>query len=281
MIRLFQFKNNFLRENDSQLEAEYSIIGYFDGLDMQVFEDDTSEGLEILSDTYRSLLYVGSDTEKLLEACDYFNVAGMCRDSQKDSDFWNHSSEALYFVSFLRFAKRSDQLKQFIETIEKDSRCICYTTYDSSDLIICIKTNQYSYGCDVLNHFYDTIEKKDYKGNRLQKCFSVFAIRQTVLNEISDQCDWLIHQNVDCFFRGVVNDRKEVDRFYKELVEECGVSGHKIYRILGSDDIIIAIYDISLAHLLSLYRDDGILVHSNEVYKKAFYNIRSEIAIEK
>lgn len=281
MIRLFQFKNNFLRENDSQLEAEYSTIGYFDGLDMQVFDENTDEGLKILSDTYRNLLYTDSGVEKMLEACDYFNVAGMCRNEQRDRDFWSDSSENLIFVSFLRFAKRSGKLKQFIETIERDSDCICYTTYDSSDLIICIRTNQYRHGSDVLNHFYDTIETGGYDGNQLQKCFSVFAIKQTTLNDISDNCDWLKDERVDCFFRGVINDRKEVDKFYEELVMECGVPEHKMYRILGSDDIIIAIYDISLAHLLSLYGEGAILVHSNEVYKKAFYNIRSEIAIKK
>lgn len=279
MIRLFQFKNNFLRENTNQLEAEYSTIGYFDGLDMQVYDDSEDEGLEILSDTYRNLLYVNSNTDQLLEACDYFNVAGMRRDSKRDEDFWNQSSKVLFFVSFLRLARRPKKLKQIIEEIEKDSDCICYTTYDSSDLIVCIKTNKYSYGCDVLSHLHDTIEMIDDKGNRLQKCFSVFAIKQTVLNEI-DQWNCLMDEKVDCFFRGVVNERKKVEEFYEELVKECGVSDHKKYRILGSDDIIIAIYGISLTHLLSLYGDGAILVHSNDVYKKAFYNIRSEIAIK-
>ncbi len=280
MIRLFQFKNNFLRENDSQLEAEYSTIGYFDGLDMQVFDENTDKGLEILSDTYQNLLYAGS-SDKMLEACDYFNVAGMCRNNQRDSDFWRDLSKKLIFVSFLRFTKRTRKLKLFIEMIEKDSDCICYTTYDSSDLIICIRANRYSHYYDVLNRFYDMIETDDYDKNHLQKCFSVFAIKQTTLNDISDNCDWLQDEKVDCFFRGVVNERREVDQFYHELVRECGVLQHEIYWILGSDDVIIAIYDISLAHLLSLYGDGAILVHSNDVYKKAFYNIRSEIAIKK
>ncbi len=280
MIRLFQFKNNFLRENTNQLEAEYSTIGYFDGLDMQVFDDSIDKELEILSDTYNNLLYVDGDTNKILEACDYFNVAGMCRNGKRDSEFWCNSSESLFFVSFLRLAKRSRELGHIIEVIQKDPNCICYTTYDSSDLVVCIRMNKYTHGCDILKHFYDTIENSKDEGNRLQKSFSVFAIKQTVLNEISNQCDWLIDEKVDCFFRGIVNDRKKVDEFYEELVRECGIAEHCLYRILGSDDVMIAIYNIGLAHLLSLYGDGAILVHSNEVYRKAFYNIRSEIAIK-
>ena len=175
MIRLFQFKNNFLSENSGMLDAEYSVIGYFDGLDMKTDkEENVTKHIELLSDPMRI-----DNVQELNEMCDCFNIAGIRQ--KDDAEFWEEKAPFFVFISCLRLQRRSDVLQRIMETIESYYVAVCYTTLDSSDLVVCLKTKRYDDGYKAIENYHRIIREID-EHNDLQKGFSVLAIRQEALN---------------------------------------------------------------------------------------------------
>lgn len=169
MIRLFQFKNNFLSESKKKLEAEYSVIGYFDGLDMKTDKEmEVGEKNRILSDPSYAFIEKNPD-----EMCDYFNIVGLRE--KDDTKFWEMQEEALVFISCIRFVKKSNNLSKIIENIEKTYNAICFTTLDNSDLIICLRTKSYIKGHEAIENYHMVIQTCDPENN-LQKGFSVLGI---------------------------------------------------------------------------------------------------------
>ncbi len=197
MIRVFQFKNNFLSENPKMLKAEYSVIGYFDGLDMKT--DADMKGAErscILSDPFQ-YEFIKNDP---YEMCDYFNIAGLRE--QSDEDFWKSSEEPLVFISCIRFRRKSEKLKKLIEMIEKTYHAVCFTTLDSSDLVICLKTTSHEKGYRAIEEYRRIISEHDSQ-NGIQKGFSVLAIRQAVLDSLRDrEAVGIEEEQLQCVLRG-------------------------------------------------------------------------------
>lgn len=271
MIRLFCLKNGFYQEKSEKLEAQYSTLGYFDGLDTYLYEDDD---LGILSDNYYPILY---DKKNWQEQCDYFIVAGMRGDS--DEDFWQNASGEFIFVSFVRLKERANNLQQIISEIETKWEAKCYLTYESSDMIVCLKTNCYSEGDGKIREITNIVREFS-NTNRVQKSFSVVAIRQTVLNSILYGNVYNIKDEVvRCGLRCVVKDRTKIKGFIDLLKKNCKTNNPVLHNIMGSDDVEITLGDIRILDLLKLYADGEILTHWNKYYQQTFFNIRSEIAI--
>lgn len=278
MIRVFQFKNNFLSENPGMLKAEYSVIGYFDGLDMKT--DAGMEGMEksrILSDPFQ-YEFIKNDP---YEMCDYFNIAGLRE--QSDEDFWKSSEEPLVFISCIRFKRKSEKLKELIEMIEETYHAVCFTTLDSSDLVICLKTTSHEKGYRAIEEYRRIISECDPQ-NGLQKGFSVLAIQQHVLDSLRDsRAVGIEEEQLQCVLRGVIRDWSGIDPFLKELGSELKVdmtSNCAVYGLLGSEDITITLKNIRSIDWFRLYANKGLMTHVHPQYRAAFYNIRTEILEE-
>lgn len=275
MIRLFQFKNNFLSKYTEKLVAEYSIIGYFDGLDMKTDKDmNLKKTIELLNDPMQIEI-----SKSLNEMCDYFNIAGIRCDD--DTEFWQFNDHFFVFISCVRLQKKSTKLFEIIKKIETDYNAVCYTTLDSSDLVICLKSKSYYEGYEAIENYHRIIEEYD-KDNGLQKGFSLLAIHQCALNGLlRDEKPWMSDEKLCCILRIVVKDWKEINNYLDELKSTLKIQKCETYGLLGSEDIMVELKDVQSKDWFSLYADNGLLTHGNLYYNKAFYNIRTEILVKR
>lgn len=271
MIKIFQFKNSFLSEENKRVQAQYSSVGYFDGLDIKTESDKA--GSSILSSPAKIQFLDG-----FYESCDYFSIVGIRKDEIKDTNFWNEKQNPFLFVTCLRLKKRSNELEALVDEIEEAYNAICYYTFDSSDLIICLKTSSYIEGYHIIEKEYVDLAEK-YKNNKVQKLFSVLSVEQKILDELPEETESIMEEEtLSCILRCVVKNWSQVKNFVDELKKECACEE---FGILGSDDMIIVIKNITTKKLFELYGDSKLLTHNNESYKKAFYNIRTEILVNR
>lgn len=268
MIRLFEFKNSFMRKNAKAVPAKYSSIGYFDGLDMTKFEDEEM----ILSEPIRI-----DQLEN--QECDFFSMTGM-REKEND-DFWNESLKPYLFVSFLRLEKASKNLESIVAEIERQFNACCYYTIDSSDLIICLKTNSYAEGYRNIEKGYrNVISGLEKKENEIKKIYSIVSLEQHILDNIKENPSGITDEKISCYLSCVVKNWDKVNEFKEALKTALHTEKAKRYGILGSDDVVIELKDIKILDLLALFGNSELLVHDNDKYKVAFHNIKTQILVE-
>lgn len=296
MIRIFQFKNSFLSEIDKKVEAEYSAFGYYDGLVMKTMDtDNLSESRHLLSDPFQ--IEVSEDDP--YEMCDYFCIAGMCEED--DKEFWEKGKKPYIFISCLRFVRKTKIISQVINEIEEKYSAKCYLTLDSSDLIVCLRTCRYQEGYQIVEKYSNIVREYDEE-NRIQKGFSVFVMWQKTLDELSsedlssgssmegmtEQEMELAHQEIQqmdssetisCLLYCIVRDWESIPGFCDKL-EECSISQFQ-YGILGSEDITLMIQNVQAVEWFAKYGLNNLMTHSNIFYEGAFYNIRTEILVDR
>lgn len=294
MKRVFQFKNNYFSKEAYAVAAEYNAIGYFDGLDMRRVEDRDKDAIRIMSDPYYTL--VEDDGCPLKEKCDYFNILGISM--VDDFEFWNDKTLPLIFITFVRFQDRIDDYHELIDSIVHeaetdikqvendisdiriDAKIIGYYTFDSSDLIICLRTNSYVRGTRSISKYPNYVNKSG-TSIALQKSFSICVIKQTVL-DCPTALDKVVDDTISCLLRCVVRDREMVEAYCEKLEQELwpDTRGRVIaFDVLGSDDIMLFGRNIDIKRLLRLYAANSLLTHSNRDYKAAFFNITTEILV--
>ena len=207
-------------------------------------------------------------------------------------------------ISFVRFKDRvndlqeliyclSEQIKSGIEKLPKqiengkkdsgiDAEIIGYYTFDSSDLIICMKTNSYAIGDKSISRYAGYVKAYD-TSIVLQKSFSVCVVKQAVLDGLSVAFDRIVNDKVSCFLRCVVADWGNIEEYQEKLQSALLHSGGNVssYDVLGSDDIVFFAKDIYIKNLMTLYKTGNLLTHSNEIYKKAFFNVATEILVSR
>ena len=276
MMRLFQFKNTFLSENSEMLAAEYSVIGYFDGLDMKTDSDmNPQEKNRLLSDPLQNVLLKNES----FEMCDYFNIVGMRQES--DQNFWNITDKSYIFISCIRLKKKAKKIKEIIAAIENKYVAVCYTTLDSSDLVICSKSSSYEEGYRAVEKYHSIVTHYESQ-NGIQKGFSVLAIRQRVLDDLLNGETKGIEDELLCIIlRGVINDWNCINKFISNLKNRLGIADKeqscKVYGVLGSEDIMIVLKDIHSINWFGLYAKNALMTHP--AYQDAFYNVRTEIIL--
>ena len=261
MMRVFRFKNNIINMKCFPANGEYCIIGYYDALDMNTDANLAREEIiSLLSDPNVSQL------SKAEELCDYYTIIGF-RD-EKDDDFWKWDS--LIFVSCIRWKEAVDNQSEVLRNIENENTVV-YTTLDSSDVIICYRSNSYLDGQDNLHRI-----QNDVCSSNVLIAFSVIAVRQELLDCLHDGIDveGIYDEKISAIEKCIVKNRIESHKFVNTLRKTCGTTV-KCSEIIGSDDMLLWIEDISLKRWLSLFAINGILTHS--YYQKAFYNIQSTI----
>lgn len=270
MIRMFQFKNNFLSEDTKMVNAPYSSVGYFDGLDTWVVSHQ--KGKDVLSIPIRT-------EKKMDESCDYFNIVGMRH--EQDEFFWNEnqSQNPFLFVTCIRLHKWSDKFEDIAKTIEKKFDACCYTTFDSSDLIICMRAKSYSQGYSAIEEYSSLV--KDLDGsNRIQKSYTILSILQKTLDSLPEE-NIIGEESVSCLLRCVIKNWDAIVEFEDELKQEIEASKCTSYGTLGSDDWLIILEDIQITNLFRLYGKNSLLTHGHPKYKSAFYNIKTEILVSR
>lgn len=281
MIRLFEFKNSYIGELNYSVDAKYNVFGYFDGLTMKTFEDDINGKFSF---EYRSLV-----SKRLDEKCDYFDIIGFCKDKNRDEDFWK-AEEPYIFISFVRLKKSSSKMKDLIEKFENKFNGMGYTSVDHCDFIFCIRRKKIKDGYRCLREYFEIIKRNS---NCIEKIFTSVAISQALLDIMVSMGEerWTEEERVkaakefvcldknekiSCSLRGVIKDMIKVKEFQEELEKQMN-AGIKAYDIVGSEDVILVLNNISSGEFLKLYGFKGLLTHDNILYSSAFYNIRTDV----
>ena len=72
-----------------------------------------------------------------------------------------------------------------------------------------------------------------------------------------------------------------LNRLGESLAEDDQIVKSKIYDILGEQDLLFDMNNVPLEKILPFYAMGEYMSHSNEHYKKAFYNVESRFILER
>lgn len=268
-------KNNSnipIKTNEGKPLGSYCCLGHFDALDFQLIN---TEGQMDGEDIWKAC---NKDVVKNLDGtCNRRNIVCITDDDVKEEKFWNlANSFPCLFISWIRLKKANTKdLKEIIKTVNEENDMMAYYTYDHSELTIIWFGNSYSKGIENIALLYDKME--------VFKMYSVFAIKEDAL----DRGDLICDEIVDCRLSATVKDRNCVNEYtitLKEILNrENVVDGFDVtmFDVLGNSDIMILISKVSLKKLLCCYKMGRILTHSNQIYQKAFFNVESQILMER
>lgn len=186
----------------------------------------------------------------------------------------------------IRLRSKSDVLEDVINNLERNLGAVCYTSFDSNDLIICIRRSSYGAGYNAINRFENEI-KICAPHNGIKKGFTVFCIWQEVLNGIAGisvskaaqkEINKIVNETgITPVLYGNIKDKSELTCFLDNIKSNRSIDSAESYGIMGSEDIAIKLKLFYFKEFLMLYGDKQLLTHANPLYQRIFYNIRTEI----
>lgn len=276
-IRILQLKNNFYWNNEGTNQealGEYCVLGYFDALD--ITKADKAEVTEF--DTWEQLGELAFNRESTLSCR---TLVCVTEQQEKDEAFWNDKTRALYFIVLVRINQNASVEEKWGEiensNLLKSENYINYLSYDHSEIIVVTKTNTYSEGIKSVKLIREVCEAV--------KTYTVFAVRESVLQSYDDIQAKLSQENVWCRLHCMVRDYAKAEIFRQKLEERFTNRNNRAINIckfetFGGDDWLLEIDDVSIASVFECYKMGEMLTHSNEDYTAAFFNVESEILIE-
>lgn len=280
MIRLIQLKNNMIIDDtpitqDDGGYAEYCALGYFDGIDTKSLCD---------CKTWKQIWQTKQNLQLESSSLPYnvYNILCVGLPKLNDQEFWE-SKEPFLFISLIRLRGRYDDIRQKMEALIckykeelSPGNIVCYRTVDSSDLVLCIKCNDYKVGAQILCSLRSSNNTSSII--KIQKTYSIFSFRQSYVDGFEDEkCLYDEDDKVDCRLCCLVKEYSKLEEFLEELETSLKTSPLKFQYILGSNDIVIELQEIQFKKLLLLYQKGALLTHDNKLYFQTFYNVVTEI----
>lgn len=279
MIRRFRFWNNLFREDIESVQTEYCAIGYFDGMETSIIEEPLS-----MIHRYESV------DEVYAERMGGFNCVDLIGIRQgSDEEFWKKGAFPYIFITSLRLTDKNINIDEMISGLEsrvkeKDDRIVLgYKSFDVSDLLLCLRTSSIQQGFMTIKEYHQILEKS----GALYISFSTILIWQNLLDGLSNadsvsdvavkgEVGSIVDETLTVSFRCNIKDWKKYAAFRGRL-KDCLAAELSEYGVFGSADALILCKNVKSRELLKLYGRDGLLVHSNEEYKAALYNVQTDI----
>ena len=279
MIRRFRFWNNLFREDIESVQTEYCAIGYFDGMETSIIEEPLS-----MIHRYESV------DEAYAERMGGFNCVDLIGIRQEpDEEFWKKGAFPYIFITSLRLTDKNVNIDEMISELEsrvkeKDDRIVLgYKSFDVSDLLLCLRTSSIQQGFMTIKEYHKILEKC----GALYISFSTILVWQNLLDglanadSVSDvavkgEISSIIDEALTVSFRCNIKDWKSYSIFKDRLKGSLSADILE-YGMFGSTDALIFCEKVKSRELLKLYGRDGLLVHSNEEYKAALYNVQTDI----
>lgn len=210
-------------------------------------------------------------------------VSGIFEDSlqKKEEKFWKLEEQFPYrFIVMMRIADISSlETQERLKKENVEENLIIYKTLEHCEIIAVCKTKTYKEGLEIVEDL-----RKKFKA---QKTYSVFAIEEALLKKKKYWEARLkkTQEMVKILLNITMKNKGEALAFLDELERiimknNLNVTS-KIYDILGDEDLLYEIDHVPLERVLPFYAMGEILSHSNEKYKKAFYNIETKFIIER
>lgn len=196
--------------------------------------------------------------------------------AKKEESFWNLEDSLQYrFITVIRIGEdvQKEKIQKVIDDYNSKSDVMVYYSLEHCELLTVIRTDSYVAGMERV---------KEICGNfSTSKSFTIFAIPEEALKSK----DNFNTENVDVLLKCSIKNYECAEQYFKELIKILQKHNDNFsfdnYDIFGEYDIIIIIKDIQLGEILPLYSMGEILTHSNEEYKKAFYNIETSFICRK
>lgn len=300
MLRMIQLRSSLISEiAQPELDTEYSTFGYFDGIETkrlnncnnwkEVWQECLTEQRKSLCGKYSIFNTLCIYIDDYLHQKQQDEQKAKHDEDDKDIKFWK-SEKPYLFLAMIRFQRRFKNILSQIMAIEKQIEkkygtmieCICYFTLDSNDLILCLKSGTYRVGVTCVAELYRMIQTTAVDNNKVRKIHTIFSIQQEYLEQIGKdddigkrECDPLVICQMSC----MIKDRERVEEFERELKIKLGDS-YTRSRIMGGNDVVYRYNGIEASRLFRLYKKDGLLTHTNDLYSAAFYNINTEVTIQ-
>ena len=271
-VRILQLKNNSywnsMNVNNKNPLGDYCVLGYFDALDITEAEE-----ADVMSfNTWGSLEDITVTQDNALSCRTLVCVTDQC---EKDLEFWKDETEALFFITMIRINKNAcaeDVWCKVRNETQNQKMQINYLSYDHSEIIVVTKTNAYNEGIKKVREIRETCGAV--------KTYTVFAMKESVLSSDTEMQSKIRPANVYCRLHCMVRDYVEAEKFWKTLIayfeeeNDRAVKTRK-FETFGGYDWLLEIDDVSVKSVFKCYK----MTHSNGCYKKAFFNVESEILV--
>lgn len=288
----------------SGLCAEYSTIGFFDGMTTKKIQLDYSE--DDLGALWQHTL---DETGKCDGTYSFQNIFGMAEEGWNtdctDEVFWSEEIDRQYpltLVAFLQIKEYRTGKKGIKEQCElfnsvvrvhlQDGIGYTYSSVDKNEYIVCLKCRNY-------HNAVETIKELHMINQKVMYSYSVFSVRHTVLDHLtSEEYSYLFDERIDSIcLKGITNSIRQeditrnLDHKYQDFCEKlakklyageerkesvCDSDGNVVddskdrtYDILGDEDFRFIARNVRLGALLYEYRTEGLLSYLNAGF--AFY----------
>lgn len=299
IIRVLKlYKQHYLTNYNRMAVEEYSCLGYFDCMSVELVENRMNRGLLRTKGNVNitDLWYtIANNTEKLNGYYGQQNI-GMFRyeteDTKvRDEKFWEKGQETIILVSCMIQLADDVQIKDSIAEIEElvhrqkrgngVIQGITYRTFDNFDFILFLKGNSYIAISDLI----DLVRKRP----DVKYTYSVCGIAQQYLDMLGDvdentdidsikyNGNGLINDKIYEICLEIVNDGKEeLNDFFSDFGADVEYAS-----VVGYTDNIIRIKNTDMWHVTWLLRDGNSgITHKNSKFGKKIYNISTVIVPE-
>lgn len=299
IIRVLKlYKQHYLKNYAQMAVKEYSCLGYFDCMSVELVKNRVNRGLLRTKGNVNitDLWYtIANNTEALNGYYGQQNI-GMFRyeteDSEiRDEEFWKEEQEAIILVGCMIQLADDVQIKDSIVEIEElvhkqegekgNIQGITYRTFDNFDFILFLKGNSYIAISDLI----------DVVRNRpdVKYTYSVCGIAQQyldMLGDVDEKTDIddikyndvaLINDTIAEICLEIVNDGKEkLNDFFSGFGTNVEYAS-----VIGYTDNMIRIKNTDMKHVTWLLRDgNNGITHKNSKFGKEIYNISTVIVPE-
>lgn len=272
--------NNFLPPKGEDFSWEYCAFGTFDGID--VMDAITEKGVkELLLGEWQHQNRVAMELKGKYSVQ---IIYGYCyKEPDKEKAFWASTFPYTFFsrvqVKWPYWKNKRESLEKILNSIEG----ICVNVYyalDNTDFIIVIKADSYGKGAGVVHSMHRVLPG-------IMNSHTVFALKQEWINQNKDDTnseygiDDLI-QRIDLrIIEKSLEEKKDWKEDFEEQLHACEVDTETvkycITSIIGTDDFMVTIYDITWRNFLKLYKTNGLLMNSGDLYKQKFAGVTTTI----
>lgn len=281
ICRAITLYNNFLPANADEHSWKYCAFGIVDGIDIS--ENLISSGHNVPDCIWDKQNELVSNLHGKYSAQQVYVLKYDFPD--KEAEFWESDNE-FPFLFFLRVqcGDNKDALWENIDSLEnvlqfsEEIKAAIYLTFDNADLFIVLKSKLYEQGAGMIDSLYfnNNLSLNKEKPCSLKNSFTIFAINNDwVANDLDNSSDLRKSRIEEVFIKIIEKENGCIASIVQQLNEEkCTfVNADKVdisrNTLLGIDDDLISIKDISWFDFLKLYENNsGILCNSSPLYSE-------------
>lgn len=278
ICRAITLYNNFMPAEKSAHNWEYCAFGPVDGIHVGevLKEKDIPHGI------WREQCKLADGLERKYVAQQVYILK---YDSiQNEEKFWALGDD-FPFLFFMRIQcgenkeliwKNINRLENIL-CIDNEIKGSVYLTLDNADLFIVLKSKKYEQGAGMIDSLYsnNNLSFQNEGQCTLKNSFTVFAVKHSWIDDFEksyfDNTSYIEEVFIKIIkkeYGDIESVQRELDRRKELFVNKEDVS-IKRNTILGIDDYLISIKNISWYDFLQLYkRDDGIFCNWHPIYQE-------------